>query len=151
MTDQLAHPAMFAAQPPRTKDVSLLRLHALRVVYLMVAGLMGTEIWPVIVHHRLTWDVMHGVGACMLGAVTALCVLGLRYPLKMLPLLFVEMVWKATWLIFVAWPLWTAGKIDADTAETIKACSMGIIFPIVIPWGYVWRTYVTAPGDRWWV
>jgi hypothetical protein len=20
---------------------------------------------------------------------------------------------------------------------------------IVLPWGYVWKTYVTAPGDRW--
>jgi len=26
---------------------------------------------------------------------------------------------------------------------------MGVIFPLVIPWGYVWRHYVKAPGDRW--
>jgi hypothetical protein len=149
MADQLAYAGTFAARPPRTTDVSLLHLYALRTVYLMVAVLMGGQIWPVIFHHTLSWDVMHGVGVSMLGAVTALCLLGLRYPLQMLPLLFVEMVWKATWLLAVAWPLSTAGKIDAATAETITACMMGIIFPIVIPWGYVWRNYVTKPGDRW--
>jgi hypothetical protein len=24
-----------------------------------------------------------------------------------------------------------------------------ILMPIVIPWGYVWRHYLKAPGDRW--
>jgi hypothetical protein len=24
-----------------------------------------------------------------------------------------------------------------------------ILMPIVIPWGYVWRHYVKAPGNRW--
>jgi hypothetical protein len=133
----------------RIADVSLLRLYALRIVYLMIAALMGSQIWPVILHHRLNWDVMHGAGVAMLGAITALSVVGLRYPLQMLPLLFVELVWKATWLISVALPLWRAGLLDADTMETVKACAMGIIFPIVIPWGYVWRNYVTKPGDRW--
>jgi hypothetical protein len=138
----------FAARE-RGAAVSLLRLYALRIVYLMIAVLMGAQIWPVIFHHRLTWDIMHGVGVAMLGAMTALSVLGLRYPLQMLPLLFVEFAWKTIWLISVALPLWQAGLIDADTAETVKACAMGIIFPIVIPWGYVWRNYVTKPGDRW--
>jgi hypothetical protein len=24
-----------------------------------------------------------------------------------------------------------------------------VIVPLVLPWGYIWRTYVTAPSDRW--
>jgi hypothetical protein len=132
----------------RISDVSLLRLYALRIVYLIVAALMGSQIWPLIFHHR-PWELMHGVAVCMLAAVTALCVLGIRYPLQMLPLLFVEMVWKATWLLSVAYPLWTQHQIDADTAETVNACLMGVIFPIVIPWRYVFDNYVRAPGARW--
>jgi hypothetical protein len=34
--------------------------------------------------------------------------------------------------------------------ETVKACLMGrVIFPLVIPWSYVWARFVKQPGDRW--
>jgi len=24
-----------------------------------------------------------------------------------------------------------------------------VIVPLILPWGYLWKKYVTAPGDRW--
>jgi hypothetical protein len=141
-------PALPLATRERGTDVSLLRLYALRIVYLMVATLMGAQIWPLVFQHRPWTDLMHGVAVSMLAAVTALCLLGLRYPLKMLPLLFVEMVWKTVWILAMGLPLWQSGHMDANAADTMQACLMGIVFPIVIPWGYVWRNYVAAPGDR---
>ncbi len=130
-------------------QVSLFRLYALRALYLVIATLMGGQIWPLMLHHR-PWELMHGVANCMLAAMTALALLGVRYPLQMLPLLFVELFWKATWLIVIALPLVRSGApIDADTRETILATGMGIIIPILIPWGYVWANYVRKPGDRW--
>ena len=83
------------------------------------------------------------------GAVSALALLGLRYPLQMLPLLFFELVWKSIWLIVVALPLWSAHQpMDAKTSAVL-ACLMGVIFPIVIPWRYVFSNYVMKRGDRW--
>jgi hypothetical protein len=134
----------------RSSEVSLLRLYALRGTYGLIAFVMGSEIWPLVFHHRPWGDLMHGVAVSMLAGITAVALLGLRYPLKMLPLLMIEMVWKSVWLIVMGWPLWQAGRMDANAWETAKACLMGVIFPIVIPWGYVWRHYVRAPGDRWW-
>ena len=130
-------------------ETSLLRLYALRGVYLLIAVAMGSQIWPLVFNHRHWNDLMHGVAVSMLAAITALCVLGLRYPLKMLPLLFVEFAWKTVWVLAMGVPLWQAGQMDANAWETMKACLMGVIFPLVIPWGYVWRHYVKAPGDRW--
>jgi hypothetical protein len=78
-----------------------------------------------------------------------LSVLGLRYPLKMLPLLFWEMIWKATWLLSVALPAWQSGKMDADISETTFACLMSVIFLVIVPWDYVWRNFVTAKNERW--
>jgi hypothetical protein len=138
------------ARRDRAAEVSLLRLYALRIAYLMVAALMGSQIWPLVFHHRHWDDLMHGVAVSMLAAVTALAVLGIRYPLKMLPLLFVEIVWKTVWVLAMGLPLWQAGPMDANAADTMKACLMGVIFLIVMPWGYVWKNYVTAAGDRWW-
>ena len=61
-----------------------------------------------------------------------------------------ETVWKAIWLVAIAWPLWSAHPIDADTAETVKACLMGVvIFPLAIPWPYVIANFVRKPADRW--
>jgi hypothetical protein len=138
-----------ARREPGT-DVSLLRLYALRAVYLLVAVAMGTQIWPLVFHHRPWDDLMHGVAVSMLAAVTALALLGVRYPLKMLPLLFVEIVWKTVWILAMGLPLWQAGQMDANAAETMKACLMGVIFLIVMPWRYVFENYVKARGDRWW-
>jgi hypothetical protein len=39
--------------------------------------------------------------------------------------------------------------MDAKTWETATACLMGVIFPIVIPWRYVFTNYMMQRGDRW--
>jgi hypothetical protein len=140
-----------SAQGRPAQGVSLLRLYLLRFTYLLIAGVLGSEIWPLVFHHRPWSDVMHSVAVAMLAGVTALAALGLRYPLKLLPLLLLETIWKSLWLLMIAVPMWRAGApMDANTADTTQACLMGAIFLVVIPWGYVWRTFVTAPGDRWW-
>jgi hypothetical protein len=131
-------------------EVSTLRLNVLRATYLLIAVGMGFQIWPMILRHPADVAHMTGVVRSMLGAITLLSVLGIRYPLKMLPLLFVEWVWKAVWVLSFGLPLWSAGQLDAGTAETMQACLLGVVLvPLVMPWGYVWAHYVRAPGDRW--
>lgn len=130
-------------------EVSLLRLYAPRATYLLIAVGLGVEIWPGIIHHDRPWALMQGVVCCVLAAVSVLAILGLRYPLQMLPLLFFELAWKSIWIVVVALPLWSTHQMDAATWETAKACLMGVIFPVVIPWPYVFANYVRKRGDRW--
>lgn len=130
-------------------EVSLLRLYAMRALYLLIAVGLAFDIWPQLIHQERALTLWHGVGVSLLTAMSVLAVLGIRYPLKMLPLLFFELAWKAIWLTAVALPLWSAHRIDADTAATIPECLMGIIVPIVIPWRYAFATFLRAPGDRW--
>ena len=130
-------------------QISLLRLYALRAGYLLLVVGLGMVIWPGIIHHEKPWTLMQGVVHCMLAAMSALAILGLRYPLQMLPLLFFEVVWKLLWLIVVALPLWSAHQMDADTLETANDCLLVVVFLIVIPWPYVFANYVMKPGDRW--
>ena len=130
-------------------DVSLFRLYLLRAIYLLISVGLAFTIWPQIIHHPTPWSLWHGVGCSLLGAVSVLAFLGIRYPLKMLPVLFFELIWKSIWLIAVALPLWSSGKMDTDNLETAQNCLMGIIVPLVIPWSYVWTHYVKMRGDRW--
>ena len=129
--------------------ISLLRLYALRAGYLLLVVGLGLTIWPGMIHHERPWTLMQGVVRCMLAAMSALALLGLRYPIQMLPLLFFELAWKSTWLIVVAYPLWSAHRMDPDTLETTYECLIAVVFVIVIPWPYVVAHYLTAPGDRW--
>ena len=86
----------------------------------------------------------------LLGAIWLLAFLGLKHPLKMLPLLLFEPAWKAIWLFDYGLPQWTSGQIPPTWPEDIKAIAAGVILmPIVIPWGYVYRQYVEMPGPRW--
>jgi len=129
--------------------ISLLRLYALRAGYLLLVVGLGLTIWPGMIHHERPWTLMQGVVRCMLAAMSALALLGLRYPIQMLPLLFFELAWKSIWLIVVAYPLWSAHRMDPDTLETAYECLIAVVFVIVIPWPYVVAHYLTAPGDRW--
>jgi hypothetical protein len=131
--------------------VSTLRLNVLRAAYVLIAVGMGSMIWPLILRHPADTARMTGVVWSMLGAITLLAaLLGIRYPLKMLPLLFVELAWKVIWVLSFGLPLWSAGQLDAAAAETLMECLFGVVLvPLVLPWGYVWTHYVRAPGDRW--
>ncbi len=131
-------------------EVTTFRLYILRATYLLLLVGLGLTVWPGIVHHKLSTPLMNGVVSSILSTVAVLAIIGLRYPLKMLPLLFFELIWKTTWLLAFALPLHNAGLVDADTKQTIVACLMGVIFPIAIPWPYVYRKYIKEPGDRWW-
>ncbi len=92
----------------------------------------------------------HGVSMALLGAFTALCLLGIRYPVKMLPLMIFELVWKLLWVLAAWLPLYLAHRVNADTADQFFPIALGVVLvPLVLPWGYVWKTYVTAPADRW--
>ena len=141
-------PAFVLGSETPTREVAPWRLYLLRAGYLLIAIGMGMQIIPAFLHHR-PWELMHGVANSMLLALVLLSLLGLRYPLKMLPLLFWEMTWKATWLVAVALPAWRNHSMDADTSDTTFACLLGVIFLFIVPWDYVWRNYAVARGDRW--
>lgn len=130
-------------------EVSLFRLYLLRALYLLIVVGLGIMIWPGVIHHDKPWQLMQGVVVCMLAAFSALSVLGLRYPLQMLPLLLWELAWKSIWLLVVALPLWRTGHMDQATWETTSECLMVVIIPFVIPWRHVFAHYLKKPGDRW--
>src|SRR5579863_5576863 len=127
----------------RAPEVSLVRLYLLRAMYLLIGLAQGSQTWSAILHHTRPWDFWHGVGMSLLGALTALSLLGVRYPVKMLPLLIFEFAWKLLWVLAIWLPLWFAGRIDPNTADNFFPILMGVVLvPLVLPWGYVWRNYV---------
>ena len=130
-------------------DVSTARLYLLRAMYLIMAVGLGVMIGPLLFQPPAGVEHMRSVVRSVLAAVALLALLGLRYPLKMLPLLFFELIWKAIWMLVYGLPLWLAGPLDAAFAATIKDNLTAVLLIVAIPWGYAWRHYVNAPSDRW--
>ena len=66
-------------------DVSLFRLYVLRAMYLFIVAGLGVYLWPGVLNPQKHWELREGMESCMLAAFSLLCLLGLRFPLQMLP------------------------------------------------------------------
>ena len=144
--------------PPRNPDrsrttprgeLSLRRLYVLRFGYLFMGGGLAVFKWPSFVAHHGSWPLHEGIVECILLAMSLLALLGLRYPVKMLPILVFESLWKLTWLAVVALPRLLGGGLDAATNEKFTSILFVVVVLAVVPWGYVVRHYLVAPGDPW--
>jgi hypothetical protein len=135
-------------------EVSTFRLYLLRAMYVFVAvGLAIFKLAPAILHPE-NLSPQDSVIVSVLGAFALLAVVGIRYPIKMLPLLFFEFVWKAIWVVAFGLPLMLSDGLDPNVSfggtETLVNCLLGVVLvPIVVPWGYVFKHYLKAPEDRW--
>src|ERR1043166_7396813 len=124
--------------------VALWRLYVLRFFFAVLALGQGSIQLPLFFHHP-HWTVNSGVAHSFLLALAVLSIVGIRYPLQMLPLLIYEVLWKSIWLLGIALPLWLGHQFDPDTTETFYECiGVGILIPI-IPWRYLFR----GPADPW--
>ena len=131
------------------RGLSLRRLYLLRFGYLVMGGGLVVVKWPAFITHDGPWPLWEGVVQCMLLALSVLALLGLKYPVKMLPILLFESLWKLTWLTVIALPQLTGDGIDAATTKLVTTISWVVVILAVIPWGYVARQYLAASGDRW--
>ena len=128
-----------------SQEVSTFRLYLMRALYLLNFAL-GFMLWPGIIKHEGFSDPLQAVAYSFWAALFTLSGLGLRYPLKMLPLLFMQLFYKSVWLASVAFPLWLAGRSTDLTGGMI----LGVVLDlIVIPWPYVLTNFVKMRGDRW--
>jgi hypothetical protein len=129
-----------------SNEISTFRLYLMRLLYLLNFVLLGVDVWPAIIGHKGTWDPLHGVAFSFWAALSALSGLGLRYPLRMLPLLLLQLFYKAVWLLAVALPMWSVIR----STDLTRAMLIGVVLDLVcIPWPYVLANYVKGRGDRW--
>ncbi len=133
---------------PATAQVPLWQLNLLRVGYLVMGGGLAVVKWPLLFTHG-PWELKAGTVQCMLVAMSVLALMGLRYPLRMLPILLFEVGWKLTWLGVIALPLWSDNKLEGATLEQTAWVLWVVIIIAVIPWRHVFSHYVTAPADPW--
>ncbi|WP_299437721.1 hypothetical protein [uncultured Aquimarina sp.] len=127
------------------REVSKLQLLLMRIIYLLTFFSLGYSTWSEVINPSETWGAYDGVTYSFWVAYATLMGLGIRFPIKMLPLLLLQIFYKSVWLIGIAYPMWSTGTLDATSEGFLKPFLIAIpIDLIVIPWLYVWKNYIRA-------
>lgn len=127
------------------------RQNIMRIGYLVMAVGLALVKWPLFFQDGGVGSLpaFEGVVAALLTAMSLLAVVGLRHPVRMLPVLVFESLWKLIWLGVVGVPHLMAGDMDAQMSSLLVSVSVVVIILAVTPWDYVWKQYVRAPGAPW--
>ena len=129
-------------------EMSLVRIYLLRACYLLLLVGLSLQYWPKLFGEIAGMPLMDGVVAAFLSAIALLALPGFFSPVRMLPLLLFEIAWKVIWAVTVALPRWQAGQVDEALGGVIFAVAFVIPYILVMPWGYVFRTYFSHM-ERW--
>ena len=125
--------------------VPALQLNLLRGAFLVTAILGCVLVLPGIIRPD---PVARGMQESMLAGLWVSAFLGLRYPLRMVPILLFELVSAAVWLSVYGVPRALAGTAMPQW-DLPAIAAAAIIAGLTMPWPYVWRTTVRAPAERW--
>lgn len=128
------------------EGVRRINIYLLRLVYVLMFFVLGKTTWTCILTHQGSWEPTKAVAWCVWTAFATLAGLGILRPLKMLPILLLEIFYKVLWLLVVAYPLWSKGTLAGSSAEGTASVFIWVILPIVVmPWGHVFATYIYQP------
>ncbi len=156
MTDhsstRTAGPRDVPLAPARARYPSVIpvhRLNLMRVGYALMGIGLALVKWPAVVTNDPARPLGQTVVDAMLAALGILALVGLRHPVRMLPVLVFEVFWKSIWLVAVALPAYRAGDLDSAMQQVVLNCSLAVVVLLVLPWRYAWRQYVVAGADPW--
>jgi hypothetical protein len=140
---------IFKRDPAHYQGVRRINIYLLRALYALMFFMLGQTTWTEILTHQGPWDPNKAVTWCVWTGFSVVAGLGILHPLKMLPILLLEIVYKVLWLAIVAYPLWSKDALAGSSAEGIAM----VFFPVflvvlIIPWGYVLKQYSPLRRER---
>jgi len=134
---------IFKPDNERYEGVRPINIYLLRLLFALVFLFVGFDSWSSIITHKGPWDHVRAAALCMWAAYSLLSIICIFYPLKMLPLVLFEIIYKILWLIVVAYPLWAASQLWSSPAAEMTKAFLWVVLPIVAtPWKYVVEKYI---------
>ncbi|WP_108812102.1 hypothetical protein [Sphingorhabdus sp. Alg231-15] len=135
--------------PSTEFEVSAIRRWIMRIPFFFTGVLFTFTAWGTLIEHWGTFEPIEGVAFAFWGALSLLAIIGLRFPVKMLPILLLQFGYKLLWIAAVGYPLMSRGELDSSGQDLFQANAMGVVIDLIaIPWIYVIRTYVVEGFSR---
>ncbi|MDW3191554.1 MAG: hypothetical protein R8G66_04295 [Cytophagales bacterium] len=126
-----------------TGQVPNWRQHLLRVVFVLNFIGLAFDNWSTVLYPGEQLDPWSGVAISFYAAFSLLCLLGIRFPLKFLPLLMIQLIYKSAWMVSTYLPAYQLNQMDESLSSWFWVMVPGIIIDLlVIPWGFVYREYL---------
>ena len=129
----------------------------LKIMYwytILGAGCLGLAmvVVPETVRSIFGWPVqdpiVYGVTGCVWLAFGLLSILGLKSPLKFVPILLMQLTYKSVWLIGVVLPLLISGEFPSYAILHVVVMGSYIIGDLIaIPFPYVFSKKVSVDVD----
>jgi hypothetical protein len=134
---------IFKSDRERNDGVPLINIYLLRLLYTLMFLFLTYTSFTHIARHTGPWDPANSAAWFMWVSFGVIAVIGILRPLKMLPIVLLEIVYKTAWLVVVALPLYQRNELAGTPAGAMAGNFMLVILPIVaMPWGYFFRTYI---------
>jgi hypothetical protein len=134
---------LFTRNFSRYEGVPNINIYLLRLLFILVVLFLATGAWSHIFNHEGEWKATDASAWCMWAAYSLMCLIGIIHPLKMLPIVLFEIIYKITWLLVVAWPLWRTGELTGSAVEGMANDYTWVILPVLaMPWKYFFRKFI---------
>jgi hypothetical protein len=135
--------SIFKRDYERYDGVLRINVYLLRLLFTLMFLFVTYDSWTHIFTHTGTWDTTNAAAWCMWGAYSVISVIGILRPLKMLPIVLFEIIYKIAWLLIVAYPLWVRNELIGSPAESMTRTFLWVVLPILaMPWTYFFKTYI---------
>lgn len=129
----------------KSPTLSSLRLYLMRGLYFLTFIGLVFDNWSTILFPTDQMDTLTGVAISFWASYSLLMGMGIRYPIKMLPLLFLQLLYKSAWIIGTYLPATRTGALNEDLTSFFWICVVAIVLDLlVIPWKFVFRNYVSG-------
>ncbi len=120
-----------------------INIYLLRLLYALMFVFVTFPAWKVLLNQSHSMNNTEVAAWCMWGSYALISILGVFRPLKMLPIILFEIIYKITWLAVVAYPLWINDELHGSSVEARTNDFLWVILPIIaMPWQYFIRVYI---------
>lgn len=138
--------SIFGPDDQRYEGVYKINIYLLRLLFFLMFLVVGKNAWTHILGSDGSWSPAEAVAWCVWASFSVLSLIGLFQPLKMLPIVLLEILYKCLWLLVVAYPLWSTNRLLGSPAEPMTYTFLWVLLPIIaMPWKYAFETYIRKP------
>lgn len=118
------------------------RRYLLRGLFFLNFLALAADNWSTILFPNEQLAVLEGVAVSFWAGFSLLNLIGVRFPLKMLPILLLQFLYKSAWLIGVYLPAKKTGLMNESIEEFFWICVAGVVLNLfIVPWKYVYQTF----------
>ncbi|UZR99259.1 hypothetical protein [Chondrinema litorale] len=118
------------------------RLHIMRGLFFLNFISLAFDNWSIIFFPEEQMDTLTGVTISFWAAFSLLNLLGIRFPLKFIPILLLQLLYKSAWIIGTYLPAKNSGLLDENLNSFFWVCVTGIVLNLlIIPWKFVYVDY----------